>query len=444
MGMDVVCVEGRGKLGGTCLNVGCIPSKALLHSSHMYHEATHTFKAHGVVVEKVSVDLPGMMKQKETSVEGLTKGIEGLFKKNKVEYAKGWGTVTGANEVTVTAADGSKTQIAAKRILMATGSEPMSLPGITLDEQRIVSSTGALSLKEIPKRLVVIGAGVIGLELGSVWSRLGSEVEVIEFAGSVCAGAVDAEIAKTFHQSLVKQGLKFKFNAKVTSAKVNAAGTGVDITYEQDGKSVATSADVLLVAIGRKPVTKGLGLEQLGVGLDKAGRIEVDEHYQTKVPSIYAIGDCIKGPMLAHKAEDEGFAAIELMVKGQGHVNYDAIPGVIYTDPEVAQVGKTEEDCKKAGISYKVGKFPMMANSRARTNDNAQGLVKVITDATTDRILGIHMVCTNAGELIAEAVLAMEYGASSEDIARTCHAHPTLSEALKEAAMAAYDKPIHF
>eukprot|EP00161_Ancyromonas_sigmoides_P004584 TRINITY_DN14688_c0_g2_i1.p1 TRINITY_DN14688_c0_g2~~TRINITY_DN14688_c0_g2_i1.p1 ORF type:complete len:509 (-),score=306.29 TRINITY_DN14688_c0_g2_i1:30-1469(-) len=443
LGLKVTCVEGRGALGGTCLNVGCIPSKALLHSSHMYAEASTSFAKHGINVSGLSLDFPAMMKQKSDAVSGLTKGIEGLFKKNKVEYVRGWGVVASGTRVTVRGEDGATTEIDTERIMIATGSEPTPLPGIEIDEQRIVSSTGALALTEVPKRMVVVGAGVIGLELGSVYARLGTEVEVVEFTGGVCTGALDAEIAKAFQKSLEKQGLKFHFNAKMTGAKTSADGGSVSYSYEQKGKEHAAEADVVLIAIGRRPFTQGLGLENIDADVDKAGRIVVNDRFETKTASVLAIGDVINGPMLAHKAEEEGVAAAEMIATGHGHVNYDCIPGVIYTDPEVATVGKTEEELKAAGVKYKAGKFPFMANSRARAVGTADGLVKVLADAETDRILGVHIVATGAGEMIAEAVLAMEYGASSEDVARTCHAHPTMSEAIKEAAMATYNKPIH-
>jgi dihydrolipoamide dehydrogenase len=435
LGMKVACVEKRGALGGTCLNVGCIPSKALLHSSHLYEEASHSFSKYGINCEKVSFDLDGIMKQKRTAVTGLTKGIEGLFRKNKVDYFKGTGKIESANVVSV---DG-KDQINAKNILIATGSAPIELPFLKFDEKVVVSSTGALSLATVPKRMAVIGGGVIGLELGSVWRRLGTEVTVIE-ATPRCVPSLDNEVGDAFVKILEKQGMKFMMSTKVLSADVRADGA----TLKLDGDR-SLDVDVVLVSVGRKPYTDGLGLESVGIERDKAGRIVVDSHFRSKVPHIYAIGDVIAGPMLAHKAEEEGIAAVEIIAGKAGHVNYDTIPGVVYTYPEVASVGKTEQQLKADGVKYKVGKFPFMANSRARTNDEADGLVKVLTDAETDRLLGMHIIGTAAGEQIAEGVLAMEYGASSEDVARTCHAHPTLSEAIKEACLqSAFGKAIHF
>ncbi|EGC37861.1 dihydrolipoamide:NAD oxidoreductase [Dictyostelium purpureum] len=446
LGMKVTVVEKRGKLGGTCLNVGCIPSKALLNASHLYETATTKMGDYGVKCNNVELDFGGMMKYKEKAVSGLTAGIESLFKKNKVDYAKGHGKITGPNTVEVTMNDGSVKTIETKNIVIATGSEVSTgaLSNVVIDEESIVSSTGALSLKTVPKDLIVIGGGVIGLELGSVYSRLNSKTTVIEFTNRIAAGA-DGEVAKKFQKSLEKQHMKFHLETKVTSVVKQPNGR-VAVTVEQVGASGYTGtleADVVLVSVGRRPNTQNLGLENVGVPTDKAGRVEVDEHFATKVPSIYAIGDAIRGPMLAHKAEEEGIAIIEQLHSGVGHVNYDAIPSVIYTHPEVAWVGKTEEELQKAGIQYNAGKFPFIGNSRAKTNDDAEGFVKFLADKETDRILGVHIMGANAGELIAESVLAMEYGASSEDVARTCHAHPTLSEAVKEAAMAAHGKPIH-
>ncbi|GAM25682.1 hypothetical protein SAMD00019534_088570 [Acytostelium subglobosum LB1] len=445
LGMKVTVVEKRGKLGGTCLNVGCIPSKALLNASHMYEDAKTKFVNYGIKVGTVELNLPDMMKYKEKSVNGLTSGIEGLFKKNKVEYAKGHGKITGPNTVEVTGEDGKVKTIQTKNIVIATGSEVTSLPNVNIDETSIISSTGALALKQVPKRLIVIGGGVIGLELGSVWSRLGSETTVVEFTGRIAAGA-DGEVAKKFQKVLEKQHMKFHLETKVTSVTKNANGT-VSVTVESvggSGFSGTLEADAVLVSVGRRPNTTNLGLQEVGIATDKAGRVEVGEHFKTNVQTIYAIGDAIKGPMLAHKAEEEGIAVIEYLHNGSGHVNYGAIPSVIYTHPEVAWVGKTEEELTKEGIKFNVGRFPFAANSRARTNDSAEGFVKFLSDSATDRILGVHIMGDCAGEMIAESVLGMEYGASCEDIARTCHAHPTLSEAVKEAAMAAYGKPIHF
>jgi len=442
LGQKVACIEKRGTLGGTCLNVGCIPSKALLHASHLYHEATHRLAGYGVKCSDVQIDLAQMMKQKSDAVSGLTSGIEGLFRKNKVEYVKGAGRFTSANDISVSLLDGTTRTLKAKKTIIATGSEVAPLPGITIDEEKIVSSTGALSLKSIPKSLVVIGGGVIGLELGSVWNRLGTEVTVVEFLYTI-GGNIDNEVRTTFQRSLSKQGMKFKMSTKVTKAV--REGDSVTLTVEpaKGGAAEQIKSDVVLVCIGRRPHTESLGAKEIGVQFDNRGRIVVDGHFQTNIPSVYAIGDVITGPMLAHKAEEEGIACVEHIVKGGGHVNYDTIPSVIYTHPEVAWVGKSEEELKSAGVKYRVGKFPFMANSRARTNADAEGLVKVLTEEATDKILGVHIVNTVAGEMIAEAVLAMEYGASSEDVARTCHAHPTLSEAVKEACMAAHEKPIH-
>eukprot|EP00735_Rhodelphis_limneticus_P001248 TRINITY_DN11831_c0_g1::TRINITY_DN11831_c0_g1_i1::g.16442::m.16442 TRINITY_DN11831_c0_g1::TRINITY_DN11831_c0_g1_i1::g.16442 ORF type:complete len:520 (-),score=199.94,sp/P31023/DLDH_PEA/61.19/0.0,Pyr_redox_2/PF07992.9/9e-46,Pyr_redox_dim/PF02852.17/4e+03,Pyr_redox_dim/PF02852.17/5.1e-41,Pyr_redox/PF00070.22/0.36,Pyr_redox/PF00070.22/1.8e+03,Pyr_redox/PF00070.22/4e-19,FAD_oxidored/PF12831.2/3.6e-10,FAD_oxidored/PF12831.2/7.7e+02,FAD_oxidored/PF12831.2/4.7e+02,GIDA/PF01134.17/2.6e-07,GIDA/PF01134. len=448
MGLKVACVEKRGTLGGTCLNVGCIPSKALLHASHYYHAAKHDFAKYGIKVDNVQMDVAQMMKQKEKAVTGLTKGIEALFKKNGVEYVKGTGKLTGKNEISVDGLDGKKTTIKTKNILLATGSDISSVPGTTIkiDEEKIISSTGALALKSIPQSLVVIGGGVIGLEMGSVWSRLGSKVTVIEYLDSIGSG-MDGEIAKSFQTILKKQGFDFRLKQQVLGAEVQSNGK-VKVTYKAvgGGNPESVEADVVLVSTGRRPYTDNLGLEAVGIKKDKRGFIEIDDHFRTNVPNVYAIGDIVRGPMLAHKAEEEGIAVVENLVlpNQPGHVNYNAIPGVVYTHPEVAWVGKTEEEVKKSGVAYRIGKFPFMANSRARTNDDAEGMVKIIAEKETDKVLGVHMIGPNVGELIAEAVLTIEYGGSSEDIARTCHAHPTLSEALKEAALATYDKPIHF
>eukprot|EP00252_Welwitschia_mirabilis_P019438 TRINITY_DN4509_c0_g1_i3.p1 TRINITY_DN4509_c0_g1~~TRINITY_DN4509_c0_g1_i3.p1 ORF type:complete len:518 (+),score=127.82 TRINITY_DN4509_c0_g1_i3:201-1754(+) len=442
LGLKTACVEKRRTLGGTCLNVGCIPSKALLQSSHMFHEAKHAFPSHGVKLDKVEIDVPAMMAQKEKAVVGLTKGIEGLLKKNKVTYVKGAGKIVSGSEVLVNLLDGGETRVKGKHIIIATGSDVKSLPGITIDEEKIVSSTGALSLKQVPKKLVVIGAGYIGLEMGSVWGRLGSEVTVVEFAPDIVP-TMDGEVRKSFQKTLEKQKMKFMLKTKVTS--VDASGPGVKLTVEpaSGGDPSTLEADVVLVSAGRVPYTRGLGLEELGVKLDKMGRVEVDGHFKTNIPGIYAIGDVIPGPMLAHKAEEDGVACVELIAGKPGHVDYDFVPGIVYTHPEVASVGKTEEQVKALNISYKVGKFPFMANSRARTIDDADGLVKIIAEKESDKILGVHIMGPNAGEMIHEAVIGLQYGASSEDIARTCHGHPTLSEAVKEAALATFDKAIH-
>eukprot|EP00742_Colponemidia_sp_Colp-10_P000962 GILJ01001044.1.p1 GENE.GILJ01001044.1~~GILJ01001044.1.p1 ORF type:complete len:515 (-),score=89.89 GILJ01001044.1:35-1366(-) len=442
--MKVACVEKRGALGGTCLNVGCIPSKALLHSSHMYEDAVKHFPNYGITATNVTFDLSKMMGQKSKAVTGLTRGIEGLFKKNKVDYVKGFGRLSSPTTIAVTKEDNTETTLTADKIIIATGSEPSPLPGnvIPIDEKIVVSSTGALSLTSVPKKLVVVGGGVIGLELGSVYRRLGSEVTVVEFLDRITP-SLDNEIGKTFQRILEKQGMKFKLGTKVVGGDVRADGVTVHVEPAKGGDRESIEADIVLVSTGRRPYTEKLGVKELGVEMDKAGRILVNDHFQTNVKSVYAIGDCIPGPMLAHKAEEEGIACVEIMAGTGGHVNYQTIPGVIYTYPEVATVGQTEEQLKEANIKYRKGTFPFMANSRAKTNDTAEGSVKMLADAETDRILGVHIIGPNAGEMIAEAVLAMEYGASSEDVARTCHAHPTLSEALKEAAMATYDKPIH-
>ncbi|KAH7678590.1 dihydrolipoamide dehydrogenase protein [Dioscorea alata] len=442
LGLKTTCIEKRGTLGGTCLNVGCIPSKALLHSSHMYHEAKHAFPHHGVQFSDLKIDLPAMMAQKDKAVSGLTRGIEGLFKKNKVTYVKGYGKFVSPSEVSVDTLDGGSTVVKGKHIIIATGSDVKSLPGVTIDEKKIVSSTGALALPEIPKKLVVIGAGYIGLEMGSVWGRLGSEVTVVEFAPDIVP-TMDGEVRKQFQRMLEKQKMKFMLKTKVVG--VDTSGEGVKLTIEPaaGGEQSTLEADVVLVSAGRVPFTDGLGLEKLGVETDKIGRITVDKKFMTNVSGVYAIGDVIPGPMLAHKAEEDGVACVEFIAGKEGHVDYDLVPGVVYTHPEVASVGKTEEQVKATGVAYRVGKFPFMANSRAKAIDDADGIVKILAEKETDKVLGVHIMSPNAGELIHEAVLALQYGASSEDIARTCHAHPTMSEAVKEAAMATYDKPIH-
>ncbi|KAG8824095.1 dihydrolipoamide dehydrogenase precursor [Serendipita sp. 401] len=385
-----------------------------------------------------------MLKAKDTAVSGLTKGVEGLFKKYKVDYIKGTGSFESANRLKVALSEGGEDELEAKNVIIATGSEATPFPGVPFDEERIVSSTGALSLKEVPKTLTVIGGGVIGLELGSVWSRLGADVTVVEFLGGIGGVGIDEEIAKSFQKILQKQGFKFKLNTKVTSLKREGETVTVEIEGAKDGKKETITTDVCLVAIGRRPYTEGLNLEAIGVETDKRGRIVIDEQFNTSAPGVKCIGDVTFGPMLAHKAEDEGIAAAEYIQKGHGHVNYDAIPSVIYTHPEVAWVGKTEQELKAAGVEYKVGKYPFLANSRAKTNNDQEGSVKVLIEKETDKILGTHIIGPNAGEMIAEATLAVEYSASAEDVARTCHAHPTLSEAFKEANMAAYDKSINF
>ena len=432
LGLKTAIVEGRGVLGGTCLNVGCMPSKALLHASELYEMAAKDFAGLGIDVSP-KLNLAQMMKQKAESVTALTKGVEFLMKKNKVDYIKGWGAIAGPGKVSVKAEDGSTVTHDAKNILIATGSEPAGLPGVTVDNKRIVDSTGALELPEVPKSLVVIGAGVIGLELGSVWRRLGAQVTVVEYLDRITPG-MDTETASALQKSLTKQGMTFKLGAKVTGAK--ASKTGVDLTFEPvaGGATETIKADYVLLAIGRRPYTQGLGLETVGITPDKRGFIDTD-HHKTSAAGVWAIGDVTHGPMLAHKAEDEGVAAIELMAGKAGHVNYDLIPGVIYTFPEVATVGKTEEELKAAGIAYKVGKFPFSANSRAKINHEAEGFVKVLADAKTDRVLGVHMIGPCVSEMIGEYCVAMEFSAASEDVARTCHPHPTRSEALRQAAM---------
>jgi dihydrolipoamide dehydrogenase len=438
LGLKTACVEKRGSLGGTCLNVGCIPSKALLESSHLYAEAGNDFAKHGIKIAKVELDLKAMMARKNKVVEQLTGGIEFLFKKNKVEYVKGTAAITGPGEVTV---DG-KTKLATKRILIATGSDVMPLPGVEIDEKRIVSSTGALELGAVPKSMVVVGGGYIGLEMGSVWARLGAKVTVVEFLDRITPG-MDGETAKMLQRVLSRQGLDFKLGSKVTGAKTNKSSVSLTVEPAKGGEAETLKADIVLVAIGRRPYTEGLGLEALGVNKDNRGFIQVDKDFQTNVEGIFAIGDAIPGPMLAHKAEEEGIAAVEIMAGQHGHVNYETVPGVVYTWPEVATVGKTEEELKEAGVEYKVGKFPFTANSRAKANDDADGFVKILADAKTDWVLGAHIIGPDAGTLIHEAVMAMEFGGAAEDIARAFHAHPTLNEAVKEAALAVDGRPIH-
>jgi len=447
LGLKTTCVEMRGTLGGTCLNVGCIPSKALLHSSHLFEEANHTFKAHGINVTGVSVDLQQMMKKKEGSVFGLTRGVEGLFKMNGVTYVKGKGKLAGSNKVEVALLDGNKQTIEAKNVLIATGSDVARLPSVEIDEEVIVSSTGALALKQVPKKMVVIGGGYIGLEMGSVWRRLGAEVTVVEFLDKIVP-AMDEELGKQFMKILQKQKMKFKLKTKVVGAKKTGSGVQLRVQPAAGGPEETLDADVVLVAIGRRPYTDGLNVESVGINLDKHGRIPITNSFKTSAKGVYAIGDVVQGPMLAHKAEDEGIACAELIAGQQGHINYDAIPGVVYTHPEVATVGKTEEDLVSANITYNKGVFPFMANSRARTNDAlgdyAQGMVKILSNKSNDKVLGMHIIGPGAGEMIAEGVLAIETGATTRDIARTCHAHPTLSEAFREAAMATHGKPIHY
>lgn len=437
LGMKVACVEKRDTLGGTCLNVGCIPSKALLSSSEKYHEAETGFEQLGINTGGIKLDLPAMMKFKESVVEANTKGIEFLFKKNKVDWLKGTGKITAKGKVDV---DGKIYE--AKNIVIATGSDVAGLPNIEIDEDKIVSSTGALTLNKAPKEMVVIGGGVIGLELGSVWQRLGAKVTVIEFVDQILPG-MDGEIRKEAGKIFKKQGMNFKLSTKVTSAK--ATKKGVDLTLEPaaGGDEEKLSADVVLVAVGRKAYTENLGLEAIGVETDERGRVKTDGHFKTNIEGVYAIGDVIAGPMLAHKAEDEGVVLAEMLDGQSGHIDYNLIPGVVYTWPEVANVGQTEEQLKETGVNYKVGKFPFMANGRARAMNAMDGFVKIIADAKTDRVLGCHIIGPEAGTLIAEVVLGMEFGTSAEDIARTCHAHPTLEEVVKEAALAVDGRPLH-
>jgi dihydrolipoamide dehydrogenase len=437
LGLRVACVEKRETLGGTCLNIGCIPSKALLQSSENYEEVQHGFAAHGIVVEGVKLDLEKMHARKREVVQANTKGVEFLFRKNKVTWLKGEGRILGAGRVSV-----AGTEYETKAIVIATGSESTPLPGVTVDETRIVTSTGALELPAVPKHLVVIGAGVIGLELGSVWRRLGAEVTVIEFLDRIVP-TLDRDVARDFQRILEKQGFKFRLGAKVTKAETTEQGVTLTVEPAKGGAAETLSADVVLLAIGRRVFVDGLGLAEAGVALDERGRVRTDEHYATNVPGIYAIGDVRIGPMLAHKAEDEGVAIAEILVGQAGHVNYDAIPSVIYTWPEVATVGKSEDELKAEGIAYAIGKFPFTANGRARAIGNTDGYVKLIADKTTDRLLGAQIIGPDAGTLIAELVTAIEFGASAEDVARTCHAHPTLSEAVKEAALAVGGHALH-
>jgi dihydrolipoamide dehydrogenase len=441
LGMKVAVVEKRATHGGTCLNVGCIPSKALLHASEAYAEAANGFAAMGIKV-KPELDLAAMLAFKDSGVKGNVDGVEFLLKKNKIEAVHGSGRIAGPGKVEVTGAGGKKEMLETKAIVIATGSEVASVPGIAIDETRIVSSTGALDLPQVPKRLVVIGAGYIGLELGSVWSRLGSQVTVVEMLERVAPG-LDGEVAKQLQRVLTKQGLAFKLGTKV--AGVDAKGKSLKLTLEpaKGGKPETLECDVVLVAVGRVPNTRGLGLAEIGVKTDNRGRVIVAETFATNVPGIYAIGDVIKGPMLAHKAEDEGIALAEILAGQAGHVNYDVIPSVIYTAPEVASVGRTEEELKDAGIAYKIGRFPFTANGRAKVNRTTEGFVKVLAEEATDRVLGVHIIGADAGTMIAEAAVLMEFGGSAEDLARTCHAHPTLNEAVKEAALAVDKRPIH-
>jgi dihydrolipoamide dehydrogenase len=443
LGLKTACVESRGALGGTCLNVGCIPSKSLLKLSENYHKAKKDFNNQGIEISDIKLNINKMMSNKEKSVQVLTKGVEFLFKKNKVTYFKGKGVIFSKNDIVVYGSENKKNNIKAKNIVIATGSSPTSLPGIEIDEKNIVSSTGALSFSEVPKDLIVIGGGYIGLEMGSVWSRLGSNVTVVEYLDFITPG-MDREISNEFQKILTKQGIKFKLNNKVTSVINIKNKVIVDYTNNTTAARERKECDKVLVSVGRTPYTEGLNLSKIGIKKDNKGRIEVNKKLQTSLKNIYAIGDVIKGPMLAHKAEEEGIAVAEIIAGQAGHVNYDVIPGVVYTSPEVATVGKTEEQLKNENKSYKIGKFPFLANSRAKVNNETDGFVKILADSKTDKILGVHIIGPHCGDMIAEMALAMEFGASAEDIARTCHAHPTHTEAIKEAALAVDKRSIHF
>ncbi len=440
LGIKTACVESRGSLGGTCLNIGCIPSKSLLNLSENFHKVKH-FSNLGIEISAVKLNLEKMMKNKDKVVTILTKGIEFLFKKNKVTHYKGTGSFKSATQVSIIDDKKKETIIDSDKIIISTGSEPISLPGVKFDEKVIVSSTGALTLSKVPKKMVIVGAGYIGLEMGSVWSRLGSEVHVVEFLDHITPG-MDKEISKEFMKILQKQGINFHLQTKVNSIKKNNKGAVV-FTTNKDGKKINFECDVVLVSVGRKPNTKHLNLDAIGIVLDDKKRVKVDKNFQTNVKNIYAIGDVIVGPMLAHKAEEEGIAIAELIAGQSGHVNYNIIPGVVYTSPEVASIGKTEEQLKDLNQKYKVGKFPFMANSRAKTINETDGFVKILAEEKTDKVLGVHIIGSHAGEMIAQVAIAMEFGASSEDIARTCHAHPTFSEAIKEAALSVDKRPIH-
>jgi dihydrolipoamide dehydrogenase len=441
LGLNVAVVEKRATYGGTCLNIGCIPSKALLHASELFDEAGHGFKAFGIEVPAPVLNLPQMMKHKQETVDANVQGVAFLFKKNKIATYRGAGKILAAGKVEVTADDGAVEIIDAKSIVIATGSDVAQLPGVTIDEKTVVSSTGALELSAVPPKLVVIGAGVIGLELGSVWRRLGAQVTVIEFLDRILPG-MDGEVAKQAQRLFGRQGMEFKLATKVTGVETGARGAVVSVEPVAGGDKQTIAADIVLVATGRRPYTDGLGLEEAGVVTER-GRVIIDDHFRTSVPGIYALGDVVRGPMLAHKGEDEGTACAEIIAGQHGHVNYDTIPAVVYTYPEIASVGKTEEELKSAGVNYKAGKFPFTANGRARANRTTEGFVKILADATTDRVLGVHIIGADAGEMIHEGVVLMEFGGSSEDLGRTCHAHPTLSEAVKEAALAVEGRAIH-
>jgi dihydrolipoamide dehydrogenase len=443
LGMNVAVVEKRATLGGTCLNVGCIPSKALLQSSHLFEQAAHDLAVHGMLLDAPRLDFAQLMKRKNEVVDATTKGVAFLFRKNRITTFRGSGRIERAGSVLVLGEDGAvKDTLSTRNILIASGSEATPLSGVRIDEKKIVSSTGALELSEVPKRLVVVGAGIIGLELGSVWRRLGSDVTVVEFLDRITPG-VDDEVTRHLQRALTRQGLKFRLGSKVTRAEPTAAGVALTVEPAKGGAAETLETDVVLISIGRRPYVQGLGLDKAGVKLSPGGRIEVDAHFQTSVPGIYAIGDAIDGPMLAHKASEDGVACVETLAGQKGHVNWDLVPSIIYTQPEVAWVGKTEEQLKAAGIGYKVGKYPFTADPRSRANATTEGFVKVLADKATDQVLGVHIIGAEAGTMIAEAAMAMEFSASAEDIGRVCHAHPTVNEAMKEAALAAWDKPIH-
>jgi dihydrolipoamide dehydrogenase len=433
LGKKTLCVDKRGALGGTCLNIGCIPSKALLHASELFEEATHNFANLGIKLKGINLDLPAMMAHKDKTVDQLTKGVEFLFRKNKVEYVVGAGVIGANNRVDLRLNGGGMRQVDTKNIIIATGSEPTPLPGVSIDEKVVVSSTGALALPKVPNRLVVVGAGYIGLEMGSVWRRLGANVTVVEFLDRITPG-LDGEIAKQFQRILTKQGIAFRLGTRVAGIDRKGGVLQVILEPAQGGAREMIEADVVLSAIGRRPYTEGLGLERVGIKTDNKGRIPIDKHYRTTAQGVYAIGDVVEGPMLAHKAEDEAIAVAEIISGQAGHVNYGAIPAVVYTYPEVASVGQTEEELKTAGVAYKIGKFPFTANSRAKANATTDGFVKMLADAKTDRVLGVHILGPDAGNMIGEAAIALEFSAAAEDIARTSHAHPTLSEAIRQAA----------
>ena len=440
LGYKTACIESRGSLGGTCLNVGCIPSKNLLNLSENYHKAKNLSEL-GIEVGEVKLNLEKMMKNKDKAVNVLTKGVEFLFKKNKITYFKGTGSFKSVNKISILDSEKKETIIETQKTVISTGSVPISLPGIEFDEKIIVSSTGALTLQKIPKKMVIVGGGYIGLEMGSVWSRLGTEVHVVEFLENITPG-MDKEVSKEFMKILKKQGINFHMQTKVKEIKKNNKGATI-LTSSKDGKDQTMNCDVVLISIGRKPNIKSLNLEKIGIELDENKRVKTDKNFKTNINNIYALGDVIDGPMLAHKAEDEGIAVAENIAGQSGHVNYDTIPGVIYTTPEVASIGKTEEQLKELNTKYKIGKFSFMANSRAKAIDEVEGFVKILADEKTDKVLGAHIIGSHAGELIAEIGVAMEFGASSEDIARTCHAHPTFSEAVKEAALSVDKRAIH-